>query len=260
MIYTVYYLFFFDEAEDTVNLGLVVDLSLMHYRADPHPLEPVLELGEHTLNRVVVRRVGWGEDILQPELVEPVDHIVAVVHPEVVHDDADVVEEVPPPELLEVHLELLLVHGLGKGHDQVHPSLPGYACDDGDDLSGELTKVDRERLLLGRPLSFGDGRLGDQGLVEEDDAEAPVDQLMELLGHEGRLPLDAEPHHSVRELGDLDQLVADLVLLVDAGEGGEADLLLRELAQELCEPLPQRHAGLALQCRWACDVLDVGLA
>jgi hypothetical protein len=246
MIYTVNDLFLFDEAEDSVYLGLIIDLSPIHYLADPHPLEPVLEDGEHTLDRVVVRTICWGEDILQPELVHPFHHIVAVVHPKVVHDDADVVEEVPPPDLLEVHLELLLVHRLRKVHDQVHSSLPGYACDDGDDFPRELAIVNLKPLLLGSPLSNWDGRLGDQGLVEEDDAEPSVDQLLELLRHKGCLPLDPEPHHSVRELGDLDPLVADLVLLVDPAEGGEADLLVRELAQEIYQPLSQRLAGLAL--------------
>ena len=83
---------------------------------------------------------------------------------------------------------------------------------------------------------------------------------MELLCHECRLLLDPEPHHSVRELGDLDPLVADLVLLVDPAEGGEADLLVGELAQEHFQPFSQGHAGLALQSLWTRDVLDVGLA
>ena len=193
MIYTVDYFFLFYQAEYAVYLGLVIYLSSMYYRVDPHPFELVLEDGEDTLYRVEVWAVGWGEDVFQPKLVNPLHNIVTVMHSEVIHNEADIVEEVSPPDLIEVDFELLLVHRLVKGHDQVHPCLTRYTSNHRDNLSRILGIVDLEPLPFWSPLSGWYRRLCDHGLVKEYDAEASIEHLLELLCHVGRLFLDSEP-------------------------------------------------------------------
>ena len=90
---------------------------------NPLLLELTFEDREHTLDWIGVWAVGWSEDVLEAELVDPLYGCVAVVDSEVVHHQADVVEEVPGSELVEPELELLDVDGLLELNHQVNSSL-----------------------------------------------------------------------------------------------------------------------------------------
>jgi len=100
MFYTVYNFFPVDKAEYAVYLDLEIYLLLVLNGSDPHSFKLVLEDGEHTLYGIAVWRVGWSEDVLQPKLFNTIHNIVALMHPQVIHDDTDIIKEIFPPKLI----------------------------------------------------------------------------------------------------------------------------------------------------------------
>ena len=92
------------------------------------------------------------------------------------------------------------------------------------------------------------GTLRHHCFIEEDQSEASVHDLLELLRHVLDLPVDPALEVGVHELGDLDLLSLDLVLAIQIVEAGFADLLCWELLLELLRPYLNGHANLALEC------------
>jgi hypothetical protein len=237
MFCTVNNLFSFYFAKDKFYLLFIVNRLILLNGFDPHPLHFVLEDGEHTLNRIEVWRVGRGEDILHAQLVKPIDDVVAVVHPQVVHHKTYVVHEVPGPELLQEHLELLLVHRFLEAHHLFNTPLLRYGSKDGYAGATKLLIVHLDLMLEPSPLFGRHSRLGHHCLVEVDNAEASADHWCQLLSHLFRLLLDAASKDWGQELGDLDLLAFDLVLGIEPRQCLGADLLAWVLEHEVQCPL-----------------------
>ena len=216
------------------------------YRSHPLLLELALELGEHRLDGVGIGRVDRSVDILKAELVHPLDGGIGVVHPEVVEHEADVVEEMPRPQLVEPHLELLDIDGLLEGHHQVDAPLLGDACEHCNAAPRVLLVVNLQLDVLARPLVGWNGALGDHGLVEVHNAEASRNHDPQLLCHELGLTPDPPLQGIIYELGDSNLLLPYMLGLVDGSVLGGADLLLGVPAQELSSPLFDGHADLHL--------------
>ena len=101
------------------------------------------------------------------------------------------------------------------------------------------------------------GRLGDHSLVSIDNSEPTLDHDFELVGHELCLPLDPTLQGIVCNLRDPDLLLPDVVRLVDGAVLGGADLLLRELVEELLSPFVDCKADLPHDRFLAGDPVDV---
>ena len=80
--------------------------------ASPECPEPLLDLREDELDRVVFRRVGHVEDQPEAQSCCLCLGLVALMRREVVQEERDLVVAVSISELLEVTLELLDVDGL----------------------------------------------------------------------------------------------------------------------------------------------------
>ena len=221
-----------------------LDLSSVDDATDSLLPELSLEDGEDALDRVGVWAVGRREDVLEAQLVDPLDGGVAVVDAQVVHDEADVVEEVPGPQLVEPDLELLDVHRLVELHHQVDSSLLGDASEHCNCATTILPLVHLHFMPLSGPLVGGDGLGGHHGLVEVDDPEAPGSHHLDLLRHELGLPPDPPLSVWGVDLGDADLLLADVVALVDGAVLGHGDLSVRPPVEELGPALGDGEAQL----------------
>ena len=163
---------------------------------------------------------------------------------EVVHDEADVVAEVPSPQLVEPDLELLDVHRFLKLHHQVDSFFLGDASENSDCLAAILPLVHLDLVINARPLMGRNGLGGYHSLVQVDNPEAPLHHDPQLLRHELGLPPDPPLTVCVVDLGDPDLLLADMMLAVEAPVLGLRDLPVREPAEELGTALADGEANL----------------
>ena len=241
---TVCYFFFFDLRPDLRYCPRDVESFSMNDACDSPLLESSLEHGEDSLDGIGVWTVGGREDVLEAQLVDPLDGGVAVVDAKVVHDEADVIVEVPGPQFFEPDLELLDVHRLVELHHQVYSSLLGDASENGDRLASILPLVYLDLVIDARPL-VGGNRLGrHHSFVQVDNPESSLHHDPQLLRHELGLPPDPPLTVGVVDLGDPDLLLADVVLAVEAPVLGLGDLPVREPVEELGTALADGETDL----------------
>ena len=94
---TVCYFFCFYLRPDLRYYSRDVESFSMEDASDSPLLESSLEHGEDALDGIGVWAVGRSEDILESELVDPLNRCMAVMDAQVVHDEADIIEEVSSP-------------------------------------------------------------------------------------------------------------------------------------------------------------------
>ena len=163
MLNTFYDILFSHGPDCPAHQCLMAVLPIAHELLGPQLLELALQLGESELDGVELWAVHHVEDVLEAELL----HLLggALVHTEVIHEQAQLFAWVLLLQLLQVLLEPRGVDGLGEDLEVLEALL---LRDGGQQRQGRLAQpllVDSLVLLGQGPLHVHDSLAGEHGLI-----------------------------------------------------------------------------------------------
>ena len=159
--------------------------------------------------------------MLEAQLLDPLQHHLAPMYGEIVHDEADVVEGVAGPELIKPDLELLDVDCLLELEYEVDSSFERDASEHSNSFSTILPVVDLDFIPLSGPFMRRNGLDGHHGLVQVDEPESLCSHLLQSLPHEAGLSPDSILHAGIVNLGDANLLLSYMVPPLDGSIGCE---------------------------------------
>ena len=235
----VHHVFLVDGAPSSCDEGLMAFLYQPHELLGPQLLELSLQLGEGELDGVELRAVHHVEDVLEAELL----HLLggALVHAEVVHEQAQLLAGVLLPQVLQVLLEPRGVDGLGEDLEVLDALL---LRNGGQQCQGRLTQpllVDSLVLLGQGPLHVHDSLAGEHGLIQVDHPVAAVLRHGELPFHPANVPPSLFFCHAWGLLVPAELLLLDAVEAVDLPKQGGVQVAVLELLLEEQAPVLERE-------------------
>ena len=217
-----------DGLEGRRDGALEVEPGLVDQVVQPLTAEDGLDLAEDGLDGVQLRAVPDVVDRRDVEALVLGLDVPALVHAQLVHEERDGPPAQLVPQPLEERHEVFPGDRLRVDEAEAHAALRRHGGDDRPVALVHLPLVHGQVAVAGRPLSARQTQLGEVDLVEEDDGPFFCFRPFELRQQLARLFRVLRPQARGHHLFVPDSLPPDLVLQVQAAQGGDGDALVRE--------------------------------
>jgi len=168
------------------------------------------------------------------------------MHCQVIHIDAYVIEEKFIPQIFNISFKLGNINRWWESHNQISTKFQGDSCQNSHIRTVQVFHIDFNMVTLRGPFLFWDSTFGDHGLININYSKTFFLIIWKLFSSFWHTLFNFSTLFGCWNLGNFYLFLSNLVLFIDAGQGGGWYFSTRKQISKLSNTLIEGKSNLKL--------------